>query len=301
MVRLGQEGPDVLARREQLAGGFDTRHVADASARQALCAKVRRTLFTVAIALAAVGGAQGARQALPPFPRISPLCHRADFASQGGTVRAGLCRPAGSARLPALVVLHGCGGFGGIDEVLARDLPAHGIATFYVDYFGLTPPPSKRGFCGAGDRIRSAFGIWQQIVVDATDALRRTPGIDPTRVGALGWSMGAGLALATAQYGAGETPLRRSPFRVLVVLSAFDESSNARALPPTLVLSGGRGDAVPESEATGLYRTLRGAGVPAVLHVYPGRNHSWKHRQGAAAERWTLAFLRRYLSPGAPR
>ena len=70
---------------------------------------------------------------MPPFPATSPLCHRADFPSQGGTVRAAFCRPAGSAQAPALVVLHGCGGFGGIDEVLARDLPAHGVATFEVD------------------------------------------------------------------------------------------------------------------------------------------------------------------------
>src|SRR5437764_7423176 len=62
--------------------------------------------------------------------------------------------------------------------------------------------------------------------------LRRLRGIDPARVGALGWSIGGGLALATAQYGAGQTPLRGSPFRVLVVLSAYDDSPNARALPP---------------------------------------------------------------------
>jgi acetyl esterase/lipase len=88
---------------------------------------------------------------------------------------------------------------------------------------------------------------------------------------------------------------------VLVVLSAYDDSSNARALPPTLVLSGGRGDAVPESEAIALYRALRGAGVPAVLHVYARGTHGWKGAQRVAAERWTLAFLQRYLSLGARR
>lgn len=247
--------------------------------------------------LAPAGDAASSRAAarLGPFPRISSLCQRADFPSQGGIVRAALCRAAGTERMPAVVVLHGCGGMGGIDGVLARDLPSHGVAAFYVDYFGLTPPPGRSGFCGAGGLLGKAFPIWQRIILDATNALKATPGIDPGRVGAVGWSLGGGLALLTAEFGAGSVPLRRSPFRALVVLSAYDESSNAQVLPPTLVLSGGSGDAVPVSEALGLYRALRAAHVPAELHVYRHGNHSWKHRQRIAGERWTFAFLRRYL------
>ena len=194
-----------------------------------------------------------------------------------------------------MIVLHGCGGFGGIDEVLARDLPSHGIASLYVDYFGLTPAPSKRGFCGAYREMGRAFPVWQRIVVDAVTSLRHTGGIDSRRIGALGWSLGGGLALVTAEYGAGTTPLRHSPFRALVVLSAFDDSGEIGALPPTLVLSGGSGDAVPVADAVALYRALRRAHVPAVLHVYPHGTHQWKGAQRVAAERWTFAFLRRYL------
>jgi len=209
-------------------------------------------------------------------------------------VRAALCRPAGSTRAPAVVVLHGCGGFGGIDEVLARDLPSHGVATYYIDYFGLTPQPSKRGFCGS-PRIETSFATWQRIVVDATNALKRMPGIDPGRVGAIGWSLGGGLALVTGEYGAGTTPLRHGPFHALVVLSAFDHGGQVGALPPTLLLSGGSGDAVPVSDARALYRSLQAAHVPAVLHVYPHGTHQWKGRQRIVGERWTFDFLRRYL------
>jgi hypothetical protein len=45
-----------------------------------------------------------------------------------------------------VIVLHGCGGFGTLDQTLAHRLPEHGIATNYVDYFGLTPPPRRKGF-----------------------------------------------------------------------------------------------------------------------------------------------------------
>jgi dienelactone hydrolase len=259
----------------------------------------RRARAGAVIAVAYLGLLAGpaggtSKQPLPPFPRISPLCHRADFSSRGHMVRAALCRPAKSARLPAVVVLHGCGGFGGIDEVLARDLPSHGVATYYVDYFGLTPQPSDRGFCGS-PRIATAFATWQRIVIDATNALKRMPGIDPARVGAIGWSLGGGLALVTGEYGAGTTPLGHSPFHALVVLSAFDDSSQVGALPPTLVLSGGSGDAVPVSDARALYRSLRAAHVPAVLHIYPHGTHEWKGRQRLAGEQWTFDFLSRYL------
>jgi dienelactone hydrolase len=249
-------------------------------------------VFLVAAVCPRAGNAS--RASLPPFPRISPLCHRADFSSRGHRVRAALCRPAGLARLPAVVVLHSCGGFGGIDEVLARDLPSHGVATYYIDYFGLTPQPSKRGFCGS-PRIESSFSTWQRVVVDATNALKRMPGIDPARVGAVGWSLGGGIALVTGEYGAGMTPLRHSPFHALVVLSSFDNSGQVGALPPTLVLSGGSGDAVPASDARALYRSLRSAHVPAVLHVYPHGTHQWKGRQRIVGERWTFDFLHRYL------
>jgi len=258
---------------------------------------------TVAVACAAAvaGAALGARstpRTPPKFPSIAPYCHRADFSSRRHTVRAALCRKAGTADLPAVVVLHGCGGFGGIDQILARDLPLHGVATYYVDYFGLTPPPSARGFCGARVNFEKTFRTWQRVVVDATNALKRMPGVEGTHVGAVGWSLGGGLALVTGEYGAGTTPRRTSPFKALVVLSAFDVGRRVAVLPPTLLLSGGSGDAVPVFDARALYRKLVLSHVPAELRVYPHGTHQWKGAQRVAAERWIDAFLQRYLVRG---
>ena len=250
-----------------------------------------------ALAGAAVGARSG-RMTLPKFPAIAPYCHRADFSSRGRSVRAALCRQPGTASVPAVVVLHGCGGFGGIDQILARDLPLHGVATYYVDYFGLTPPPRARGFCGARVNFEETFRTWQRVVVDATAALKRLPGVDGARVGAVGWSLGGGLALVTGEYGAGTTPRRHSPFRALVVLSAFDAGRRVAAEPPTLLLSGGSGDVVPVFHARALYRALVRAHVPAELRIYPHGTHQWKGAQRVAAERWIDAFLGRYLVRG---
>jgi dienelactone hydrolase len=254
---------------------------------------MRWALVTAVVALvvsptSAVFGASSAG----PLPRIAAGCQELDFTSAGRAVRARLCLPGGASathRLPGVIVLHGCGGFGALDEIVARELPPHGIATYYVDYFGLTPPPSRKGFCNAGGSIDGAFAIWSRIARDATRSLKTVPGIEPARVGAVGWSLGGGLALSTAE---------QNPhlFRALVLFSSFAHDLQAAGqLPPTLVLSGGSGDAVPVAEARALYQALRRAHVPSELRVYSHGNHQWKNAQGVAGERWMLSFLNRYL------
>jgi dienelactone hydrolase len=259
--------------------------------------RVRLRFSAALVAVVAVSGTPAAHPAptqLPPLPRIAPSCVESDFTSAGRTVRARLCLPDGASqtrRVPGVIVLHGCGGFGTLDQTLAHRLPEHGIATYYVDYFGLTPPPSRKGFCNAHGAVGDAFATWLRITRDATAALRRIPAVDPQRAGAVGWSLGGGLALSAAeQY--------RHLFATLVLFSAFafgPELQDVGRLPPTLVLSGGSGDVVPVSDAVALYRTLRRDHVPTELRVYPHGNHQWKHAQFAAGLRWTLGFLDRHL------
>jgi dienelactone hydrolase len=205
---------------------------------------VRLRFSAALVAVVAVSGTPAAHAAttqLPPLPRIAPSCVESDFTSARRTVRARLCLPDGASqtrRVPGVIVLHGCGGFGTLDQTLAHRLPEHGIATYYVDYFGLTPPPNRKGFCNAHGAVGDAFATWVRITRDATAALRRILAVDPQHVGAVGWSLGGGLALTAAeQY--------RHLFATLVLFSAFafgPELQDVGRLPPTLVLSGGSGD-----------------------------------------------------------
>ena len=231
-------------------------------------------------------------------PRVGGTCARTVV---DGRVDALLCRPPSGRASVGAVVLHGCSGFGSIDTRVAKGLPRAGIATLYVDYFALTPQQRPREFCNSSEAVTRALPTWQNIVLAAALKLRRAASVRARRVAVVGYSLGASLALLAAEYGARPLtgpPVARSPFDAAVAFSAgaFEAVvSHAASLPPTLVLSGGDRDIVPVASSTQLYRSIKAAGVPAELYVYPHGDHLWLGRQGAAGFRRARAFLRRYL------
>lgn len=234
-------------------------------------------------------------------PRLGQGCAAADYRSGGQTVPAELCRPLhAKAAAPAVLVLYGCGRFGPLDSSLAHQLPRAGIATLYVDYFAETPPPpGGRGFCGGGGDSQNVGPTWHREIVDGAAALRRTSGIDPHHVGIVAWSLGGGVALDVAaggtSTGAGQAA---RPFDAMVIYSSYDDGpalAQAQRLPPTLLLSAGTTDAVPEAGAIALHRALQTAHVPTQLHVWPRGTHNWPGAQGVQGLRWTTQFLHRYL------
>ena len=232
--------------------------------------------------LAAVAGAGAARAG---FPHFGAGCARADFRSGGTVVRSERCGPAHGQR--AVVVLHGCGGFGTFDHSLAADLPRFGIATLDVDLFARTPPPGNHGFCDGGGRgLQDPFPLWEQTAADAARSLRS----HYRDVGAVGWSLGGGVAIATAE--------DLHSFQAVAAFSAlaFPGALTAAArLPPSIFLDGGRHDIVPPSNARALYAATERAHVPSALFIYPDGTHNWPGRQGEVGRRRAAAFLDRYL------
>lgn len=241
---------------------------------------LRRTHLVAAAAAVVLAPAAAAGS----FPRFGAGCARADFTSGTTHVRAERC---GRTSGPVVVVLHGCGGFDTFDHSLAADLPHLGIATLDVDYFAPTPPSGTKGFCSVWTRPRQLFAAWERVAADAAATLRRR---GYAKVGAVGWSLGAGVALATAE--------DRHAFDAVAAFSAIASPATlagARALPPSIFLDGGRRDLVPPANARALYRAAHGAGVTSALYVYGDGTHEWPGRQGAAGRARAAAFLHRVL------
>ena len=223
-----------------------------------------------------------ATHATRPFPHVAG-CVRADFPSSGTTVRAERCGPASGAR--AVIVLHGCGGFSTFDHRLAAGLPRDGISTLYVDYFGPTPPSGTKGFCGGrGFSGGDPFPTWEQVASDAAKSLRR----HFEHVGAVGWSLGGGVAIATAE--------DLKPFDALAAFSTFGfgaELGRAGRLPPSIFLDGGSHDIVPPAGSRALFEAAKRAHVPAALYIYGNGTHNWPAAQGDAGIKRAAAFLLR--------
>jgi dienelactone hydrolase len=233
------------------------------------------------IALIAAAAGTGAARG---FPHFGAGCVRADFRSGGTTVRAERCGPGRGPR--AVVVLHGCGGFGTFDHTLATDLPRFGIATLDVDLFARTPPPGKRGFCSGWTGQADPFTRWEQTAAAAARSLAGRY----RHVGAVGWSLGAGVAITTAEV--------LHSFQAVAAFSAIASPfalEDAAKLPPSIFLDGGRHDIVPPQNARALYAAATRDHVPSALFIYPNGTHGWPGRQGVVGRRHAAAFLLRHL------
>ena len=253
---------------------------------------LNRTLGISLLGLALVASFAPAAVRQRPFPHFPASCRRADFLLAGRVVRAEFCRNAHSGREPALVVLYGCGGFGGLDHRLAQTYPHAGFATLYIDYFALTPPLGRRGFCGRAVTSQIA-SVWRTTVLAAVGWLGSRGGVDPLRVGLLGWSLGANVALATASSPGG----RQLAALVAYSPDAFPAAPTAASrFPPTIVLLSRRGDRPSLRGARTFVAALAACGVPNELYLYPAGSHYWQGRQSREGFADAVAFLRRHLS-----
>ena len=223
--------------------------------------------------------------------------------------------PAGKGPHPAVLFLHGIDGaekYETIYSLLANRLAAKGYAVFFVRYFDcfadrqeelkLFRDNVKGHLTGKGGgepkRLEAAFGDCLTAVSDAVRYVRAQPGIDKDRVGLVGFSLGAFLALAAAT---------QEDTKVAAVVDLFGGlpgplHERAKALPPVLILHADKDETIPVETARRLERLLRKNEAAPELQVYEGVGHMFDDGKGGIdrraagdAERRATAFLQRHL------
>jgi len=182
---------------------------------------------------------------------------------------------------PAAVVCHPHPLFGGdmhnsVVTAVCQALVESGIAALRFNFRGVGRSLGRFGD-GVGER---------EDAVSALAYLRGLEGVDPARVGLVGYSFGAAVALVAAD-------------EPVAALAAISPPSFGSAIPPlaircpALLITGDRDDVAPPAHVSALARTL---GPQCRVQVVPGADHFWWGHAEKLAH--TVAgFLRDSLLP----
>jgi dienelactone hydrolase len=251
----------------------------------------RSLLLAIALA-SSQWGAAGRAGGLVEFPGVSDQVP-AKLLGYLARPDAGLSAMLGShsdraGPYPAVVVLHGCGGFSSHSARIADQLGSWGYVALAVDSLGSRGIASS---CG-GKLIAQAF--------DAYAALRHLSQldfVDPSRVAVLGQSMGGFSALyavdrdLAAQY-------FKEEFRAAIAYYPGCGIPAATMTAPALILIGEADDWTPAERCRDMVAHARPDGAPIALTVYPEAYHAFDVVQFRPGARFLGHWLE-YNEPAA--
>jgi 5'-nucleotidase len=230
----------------------------------------------------------------PPAPaEVPPLrIERTRFPSGKDRVAADVFTPPGTGPYPVVALLHGAHPRRSEKYYmeLGEDLARRGFLTMFVRVY-------ERGRKGRGTRAD-----WRRSVSDALTFAASLPAADPTRMGVLGFSLGAFLALEQAPV----DPRIQAAVAFYGGIGRGLTDLPLDTMPPVLLLHGTADRIVPARRSVEAAEQLRQAGREADLIVYPTARHGFclNSRGGVdrhvATDAWSraVAFLdRRLLGP----
>ena len=200
------------------------------------------------------------------------------FESSEVLLRAKLYKPTGEGKFPAVVLMHGCGGWQPSVEYSlkshAKYLVKQGYAVLNVDSFG--PRHIVNGkTCGSYQLLREARKYRTSDAFDALHYLQAQSFVDPDNVFLMGQSNGGSVAIISSKesternYGAG-APGFRAIAAYYPWCGAFG-GSRVTLGTPLIVFGGGQDDWVPPEGC----ERVRASGADYQVHIYPDAAHSF--------------------------
>ncbi len=248
------------------------------------------TAFGLTLLVPAMGVAD-----LPNVPDVYRLEARLTAPDVKPGVYAKLYTPSSAEPAPAVVILHGRSGIFPVYHDFAQTLVSHGYIALVLDYYAETGGIPFR----SEDYRRALWPTLERTVQQSVRYLLQRADVDANRIGIVGFSQGATLAVSTA----GLTPA----IKVAVAYYGYAPwtlEERAPKLPPLLILHGEADPWVKADHAHTMHQTLTSIGKTVEMHLYPEASHAfnvhshfYRPHIAADAEQRTLSFLAQYLQP----
>jgi carboxymethylenebutenolidase len=222
------------------------------------------------------------------------------FTCGGKAIAVEHFEPAEGGRHPAVLLLHGSDGLkqnGLVYRTAAQTLAREGYVALLVHYFDRTGTTKV-----APDAIaRDDFLAWVEAVREAVKYVSKLPRVDGGRIGLLGISLGAYVALTVAA---------RNDVAIAAIADWFGGlpaglRANVKGLPPTLIVHGGGDKTVPVREAHSLEALLKQEKIPHEIKIYSKQGHLFctdpLGPDATDARQRTLSFFAKYVKKAEPR
>ncbi len=175
-----------------------------------------------------------------------------------------LTQPYGKGPFPAVVLLHGCAGFGPRETHWANQLRSWGYVALAIDSF---TPRNMAGCSGpTSDDQVDAFSALQYLTTK--------PFVIPDRVAILGSSLGGGAAVGDAEGNLWEQ-LYHVKFRGAVAFYPSCTGDSGMVSVPTLILIGEKDDWAWAQACREMVEDANKKGAPIKLVVYPNATHDF--------------------------
>ncbi len=213
-------------------------------------------------------------------------------ASESHGLRGYLAIPHGEGPFPGVVIIHEVFGLNSNIKSIARRFASEGYAALAVDLFaGRNRAVCMMRFLG-GMMLNSLNNGGIQDLKATLSYLAARPEVDADRLGAIGFCMGGGFAVAWAC-----TDNRLKAIAPFYATNPRPLAVVARSCP---VVGSYPGKDFTAAQGHKLKRTLEEEKVPHDIKTYPGAKHSFFNDQGrnyepeAAQDAWqrTLAFFK---------
>jgi dienelactone hydrolase len=182
-----------------------------------------------------------------------------------------IARPDAPGDRPAILICHAWGGRGELEERKAAELAELGYVGAAIDIYGI----GRRGTDAASSQalmtpLVSNPPLLRRRLTAAYQAVRTLDGVDPDRMGAIGFCFGGLCAILCARMG-----LALRGVVSFHGLLKIGESLDAKVRARILVEHGQDDPMVPPADLAAFAEEMQRIGAEWQLHAYPGVMHAF--------------------------